>query len=397
MDKNMKFDAKVDIYEKVSENLVPVKVRLMHDGVNRNYSSLSKDVIELAKESIKNKPILASIKYDENTGEVKDFGSHDVEYIMVDSPEGFEYKERFIEYPVGIIPESTVFEWQTENDKNYLSCTGYIFDGYSNETLDLLENSKSVSVELSINEYKHKTKDDNIEICDFTFLGVTILGDDITPGMDEYCMIERFNKNDKSKETLHKFSKMIDEIENTLKKEDEDMENTEIIEETVEIVEEETPVVEENMESTEEVVVEEPIEEEVVVEESINYEEIVKNLELEISNMNEELTTLREFKLEYDLKVKYDELNEMADTVIVELGFKEEDVVELKEQFTKEEINLEMFTLKLKAKRFDEGSVSKKTEFAKETVKVAVVDSVIGDKIDPVVENCLNIKEKYIK
>ncbi len=369
----------------------------MHDGANRNYSSLSKDVIELAKESIKNKPILASIKYDENTGEVKDFGSHDVEYIMVDSPEGFEYKERFIEYPVGIIPESTVFEWQTENDKNYLSCTGYIFDGYSNETLDLLENSKSVSVELSINEYKHKTKDDNIEICDFTFLGVTILGDDITPGMDEYCMIERFNKNDKSKETLHKFSKMIDEIENTLKKEDEDMENTEIIEETVEIVEEETPVVEENMESTEEVVVEEPIEEEVVVEESINYEEIVKNLELEISNMNEELTTLREFKLEYDLKVKYDELNEMADTVIVELGFKEEDVVELKEQFTKEEINLEMFTLKLKAKRFDEGSVSKKTEFAKETVKVAVVDSVIGDKIDPVVENCLNIKEKYIK
>ena len=173
--------------EPISSNLVPVKLTLLHDDLNRNASSIGIDVIKKAESSLKNKPILAYIRKDEN-GEY-DFAGHEVEITIND--EGI--KTTYLERPVGIIPESTKVEYISKDGKIYTTCTGYIYKDYSNETLELIEktNGKCVSVELSV-EDGHIDMDSIFHITEFNYLGVTILSDSRTPGMDENCRIELF-------------------------------------------------------------------------------------------------------------------------------------------------------------------------------------------------------------
>lgn len=199
-------------YPTVNSNLVPVTLTLLHDGQNRNLSSITLEKIKEAEESLKNKPILAYLNRDEN-GSV-DFGGHEVEFYIDTENENEPLKVRYLEVPVGIIPESTKIGYYAKDGKTYMTCTGYIYAEYSNETIDLLSETdgKCVSVELNVNDGDFN--DEGVfEINSFEFLGVTILSDTVTPGMDENCRIELLSDETRYEEFISKATKDVTNFE----------------------------------------------------------------------------------------------------------------------------------------------------------------------------------------
>lgn len=336
--------------EPISSNLVPVKLTLLHDDLNRNSSSLSMDAIKMAEPSLKNKPILAYIRKDEN-GEY-DFAGHEIEITL--SEDGV--KTTYLERPVGIIPESTKVEYISKDGKIYATCTGYIYKDYSNETLELIEktNGKCVSVELSV-EDGHIDMDSIFHITKFDYLGVTILSDDVTPGMDENCRIELFGNLedyqefiDKAKNDVFSFEQGGEEpvSEPTEPTVDPDEPVVDPVEPTVEP---EEPKGEPATEPTEPTVTsEEPVvEPEPIVNTEPDYSIFNELFDTEIKSLDELkevfISTLQEMRNEIDSLQEYKKVNETAK--------RENEVAELMSRFSIEDDSIE--ELKAKALNFE--------------------------------------------
>lgn len=336
--------------EPISSNLVPVKLTLLHDDLNRNSSSLSMDAIKMAEPSLKNKPILAYIRKDEN-GEY-DFAGHEIEITL--SEDGV--KTTYLERPVGIIPESTKVEYISKDGKIYTTCTGYIYKDYSNETLELIEktNGKCVSVELSV-EDGHIDMDSIFHITKFDYLGVTILSDDVTPGMDENCRIELFGNLedyqefiDKAKNDVFSFEQGGEEpvSEPTEPTVDPDEPVVDPVEPTVEP---EEPKGEPATEPTEPTVTsEEPVvEPEPIVNTEPDYSIFNELFDTEIKSLDELkevfISTLQEMRNEIDSLQEYKKVNETAK--------RENEVAELMSRFSIEDDSIE--ELKAKALNFE--------------------------------------------
>lgn len=343
--------------EPISSNLVPVKLTLLHDDLNRNSSSLSMDAIKMAEPSLKNKPILAYIRKDEN-GEY-DFAGHEIEITLSDDG----VKTTYLERPVGIIPESTKVEYISKDGKIYATCNGYIYKDYSNETLELIEktNGKCVSVELSV-EDGHIDMDSIFHITKFDYLGVTILSDDVTPGMDENCRIELFGNLedyqefiDKAKNDVFSFEQggeepvsepteptvdpdepVVDPVEPTVEPEEPKGEPT--TEPTEPTVTSEEPVVEPD---------EPVVEPEPIVNTEPDYSIFNELFDTEIKSLNELkevfISTLQEMRNEIDSLQEYKKVNETAK--------RENEVAELMNKFSIEDDSIE--ELKAKALNFE--------------------------------------------
>ena len=331
--------------EPISSNLVPVKLTLLHDDLNRNSSSISMDAIKMAEPSLKNKPILAYIRKDEN-GEY-DFAGHEIEITLTDDG---RVKTTYLERPVGIIPESTKVEYISKDGKIYATCTGYIYKDYSNETLELIEktNGKCVSVELTI-EDGHIDMDSIFHITKFDYLGVTILSDDRRPGMDENCRIELFGNLedyqefiDKAKNDVFSFEQGGEEpvSEPAEPTADPDEPVVDPVEPTTEPAEptvtSEDPVVEPD----------EPVTEpEPIVNTEPDYSIFNELFDTEIKSLNELkevfISTLQEMRNEIDSLQEYRKVNETAK--------RENEVAELMNKFSIEDDSIE----ELKAKALD--------------------------------------------
>ena len=167
--------------DKDKEGLLPVSLQACHTKKNVNGSFISEESMTNALPSFSNRPILGFIYKDEN-GEYQ-FKDH----TMHMEDDELIYDEKCI----GIIPEScnAHLEYDKDKDKTYVRVDGYIFEGYSQakEILDR-EGECSVSVELSIRELSYDAKNKVLNIDDFYFSGVTILGkwedgSDVLPGM----------------------------------------------------------------------------------------------------------------------------------------------------------------------------------------------------------------------
>ena len=348
--------------EPISSNLVPVKLTLLHDDLNRNSSIISMDAIKMAEPSLKNKPILAYIRKDEN-GEY-DFAGHEIEITLTDDG---RVKTTYLEIPVGIIPESTKVEYISKDGKIYATCTGYIYKDYSNETLELIEktNGKCVSVELTI-EDGHIDMDSIFHITKFDYLGVTILSDDRRPGMDENCRIELFGNLedyqefiDKAKNDVFSFEQggeepvsepteptvdpdepVVDPVEPTVEPEEPKGEPT--VDPDEPTVTSEEPVVDPVVEPDEPVTEPEPI-----VNTEPDYSIFNELFDTEIKSLNELkevfISTLQEMRNEIDSLQEYKKVNETAK--------RENEVAELMSRFSIEDDSIE--GLKAKALNFE--------------------------------------------
>ena len=264
-----------------TEGLCPVSLQACHINENANGSFISEKAMKAALPSFSNRPILGYIYQDENGDyQFRDHAMH------IDDDGELVYDEA----PVGVIPEScnAHLEYDEDKDKTYVVVDGYIFEEYSKakEILDREEES-SVSVELSIRELSYDSKEKRLNIEDFYFSGVTVLGKwedgtPVLPGMKgSNVRISDFKQRNNTTFSQDHVIAMLNEINekinqlsiNSIGKEEQTME---IFDENVEVAEaleadteettEEVVEVETETESAEETTTEESNEEVTVTE-----------------------------------------------------------------------------------------------------------------------------------
>ena len=156
---------------------------------NRNRSEISHATMVRNMNSIVNCPILADVqKYVDASGqEYYDFAGHTME-PMPDPEHDGETRMNYIERVVGVIPANANIELRKEyNDsREYLHTDGLIFEEHGNLTASILRRRKEVacSVEIAVNKMHYDLERSVLVIDDFQFLGVTLLGKSVPPGME---------------------------------------------------------------------------------------------------------------------------------------------------------------------------------------------------------------------
>lgn len=160
--------------------MLRLKFRVLHDGLNRNGSFVSKKSADNAAPTLADRPILAAIhQLDDGTW---DFESHEME--IVENEDG-EEEINYIEKQVGSFSsEKPFWEYDKELDKNYFCAYGYIPEDYT-KAADIIraKNGTKNSCELCIEKMAYNAKEKYLELEEFYFSGSTLLGskDDGTP------------------------------------------------------------------------------------------------------------------------------------------------------------------------------------------------------------------------
>lgn len=387
-------------------SLIPVELTLLHDNENRNYSSIELDVIKKAADSIKNKPILAYIKRED--GDV-DFQGHDMEVVITDD----DFKLIYLERPVGIIPESTKIGFFEKDGKTYMTCTGYIYREHGNETYDLLNNSESkcVSVEIDVLESDFNEDSSIYDIKEFVFLGVTILSDERTPGMDENCKIKLSSKDDSEDDNNdNPFAEFIEKVKKEVANFEKNIDKSDIDEGEPDGTDE--PLDEPKTDDLDEPIDGEP--DAPIDDIDVDKFEIFKDLfDVEIDSMEQlktlfveaieeynktqtemkdELESLRAFKNEYDINVRKTEV----DSLLEEFNFEPDEISDLAQKAYSFELDIEDLrnqlyilvgkkTMKNKnAKKFEKTKIeifsTKETSKNKEDIYGGILDGILGYK-----------------
>ena len=364
-----------------NENLLKVKLSIQHDGANKNGTKFSLDNIRKAESTLRNIPILAYIKRDEN-GEAQDFDQHNMIQRVVETDEGYDLVTTYLEKPIGVIPTESEITYEEIDGRTYLCATGYIWKRYANEGLDILMQSeqKGTSMEIEIYDGKKDKIDGLYDITDYGFLGVTCLGDDVESGMYD-TTITKYSTSKSFKRELEEIYTEIFNLENGKEelmsqevKETMEVPTEEVVEEIIEdttvVVEEE--IVEEEIveeEIVEDVVVEEPTIEEPTIEEPVVEEEVVEEVaefsveelveklgakEMEVNSLREkiasyeeELNSLREFKAVKDKEALVVEVDQIA-SKFTTLDVTEIEAVKTKvlsNEITKAEFERELYYL----------------------------------------------------
>lgn len=171
------------------DRFMKVRIAVMHSGVNRNKSSFSTKVIKAAKDTFANIPILANVvSYEDEDGNtVLDYTSHDM-HIEEDKMHPGQSRMIYDERMVGIIPETNNFEIVHDDDRNvdFAYVDGYLYREYGNYAADILESKNGmtdVSAEILCDELSVNAETQVIEVGTMRMSGVTLLGEDVNPGM----------------------------------------------------------------------------------------------------------------------------------------------------------------------------------------------------------------------
>lgn len=175
---------------KVDNGLMFLKFKVCHIDTNRNGSHISEEHMMDAMPTLKYRPVLAYIKENED-GEF-DFDSHNMT-INEDGTVNYE------EGQVGAFTADEPFlEYDEEADKTYVIAYAAIPVDYT-KTAEILErkNGTKVSCELCINEMSYDAKKKVLNLTDFYFNGVTLLGEHVKEGMQgsraDIASIEEFS------------------------------------------------------------------------------------------------------------------------------------------------------------------------------------------------------------
>ena len=152
--------------------------KVCHAGENRNYSNISKENLEKYKDTIKYRPVLASIITSPDDASVLDFNSHDIEIDDNGNP-------IYIEKQVGCFTADEPFlQYDDQNDKTYLMAHAVIPEEYT-ASADIIrrKGGTKVSCEIAIDTMNYNEDTGVLDIIDFSFLGCCLLGDHVTEGM----------------------------------------------------------------------------------------------------------------------------------------------------------------------------------------------------------------------
>lgn len=163
MDKNkLSFEVqKFDIMDDISnDQFAFVEVYVCHDGNNAHNMPISFETLNRAKSTLKNKFLVAGYNG-------RDFKGHEKDEMIV-----------------GFFPESSKMWFEKVNDKNYLVAEAIMSKIYAKWAYDIFveSNKKDVSMEITVLETEEH--DNIIDIKDFVFNGVTILGNSHLPACE---------------------------------------------------------------------------------------------------------------------------------------------------------------------------------------------------------------------
>ena len=166
-------------FELVEDNshrgLLRLKIKVLHTGVNRNYTKISKKSAEAAKSSFAYRPVLAYIH--QLSDGTWDFYSHNKE-IVTDENGNTEF--RYLEHQVGTITaEEPFFEKDKETGKEYLCAYAVIPEDYT-KTAEIIRNKQGTknSCELWIDEFSYSAGDNCLDLKKWYLTGTTLLGKD---------------------------------------------------------------------------------------------------------------------------------------------------------------------------------------------------------------------------
>ena len=302
--------------DKEDDDLLYTKIKVCHTLLNRNNSYISEKNMKKAMPTLKYKPLLASIVYDEENDEY-DFNGHD---MTINDDGSIDY----IESQIGTFTvDEPYLEYDKDIDKTYVIANAVISKEYT-KAASIIErkNGTKVSCELRINEMQYNSKKKYLELTDFVFSGVCCLGEKVGEGMlgsrldiaDFSTENNSFHyeENEKLVEVLERLNTTLSnfQINNSNRKEDEiEVENikdnfeevTETVEvtETEETTEEEVTVTENESEETVDEASKEVVED--VVEE--NDETVEEETTVEAVEVNESVNTV-EYSFEINGETK---------------------------------------------------------------------------------------------
>lgn len=165
-----------------------MRLRVCHDGRNRNGSAFSLQGFEAAKDSIRNIPILGHVLFDED-GQPQ-FGGHDY-YVRTDSDgkiilnDQGEPKFHYEEVPIGLIPESCNYAIEEYKGRRYVCVDALIWRDYANEAEDIIERDQDIqlSMETDILDAEFDRTYGVYNVTNFVYRAVTYLGNDHLPAM----------------------------------------------------------------------------------------------------------------------------------------------------------------------------------------------------------------------
>lgn len=172
-----------------STKFLKLRMRVCHDGINKNDTYFSLDSINKAQKSIYNIPILARVIQNEN-GEYQ-FSGHDMT-VETNAFDENDIKFIYQEVPIGFIPEDCNYSVEQENDLNYVYVDGYIWKEYSNYAQEIIERDKEVNLSMEINvqfsqPITFENGEETISIEDYSYTAITLLGNDVEPAMNNAC------------------------------------------------------------------------------------------------------------------------------------------------------------------------------------------------------------------
>lgn len=167
-----------EVQEQIDDGFMHLVFKVCHAGENRNMSKISKENLEKYKNTINYRPVLASIIPSPDDSSVLDFNSHDIEFDDNGNP-------IYIEKQVGCFTNDEPFlQYDEEQDKTYLMAKAVIPLEYT-ASADIIrrKGGTKVSCEISIDNMSYDENTGILDIIDFSFLGVCLLGDHVTEGM----------------------------------------------------------------------------------------------------------------------------------------------------------------------------------------------------------------------
>ena len=167
-----------EVSDQNSDGFMHLLFKVCHAGENRNMSNISKNNLEKYKNTINYRPVLASIVTSPDDASVLDFNSHDIEIDDNGNP-------IYIEKQVGCFTADEPFlKYDEQNDKTYLMAHAVIPEEYT-ATADIIrrKGGTKVSCEIGIDTMQYNEETGILDIIDFSFLGVCLLGDHVTEGM----------------------------------------------------------------------------------------------------------------------------------------------------------------------------------------------------------------------
>lgn len=199
-------DVKMGCFEKVNDEFTKCTISVNSCDQIANGTKFREEAVENARPTLAYAPVIGYLK-DDGT-----MGGHGIEYKITE--DGFEEVIKTV--PFGVCIKGTD-RWQMMTKPNgeqekYMVVDCYLWNRYK-KAVDIVKDNKcNQSMEVNINSYEYK--DSYLDIIDYSYSALCILGEDVTPAFN----LAKIRTSDKfSKDEIKScYSEMMEALDNFL-------------------------------------------------------------------------------------------------------------------------------------------------------------------------------------